>query len=71
MYQLKTLWWRAHAHATNSSVLAVATITPAATMASANVATERITSVRFGKSLPFITFLLLSHLSADGSFPAP
>jgi hypothetical protein len=40
-------------------------------MASANVATERITSVRFGVSLPFIAFLLLSHLSADGSFPAP
>src|SRR4051812_301301 len=36
-YQLRTLWWRAHAHATNASVLAVATITPAAMRASASV----------------------------------
>src|SRR5918995_2054226 len=56
-YQESMLWWRAQAHATNSSELDVAAISPAATMARANIATERITSVRPGMSLPFITFL--------------
>src|SRR3954454_5114081 len=66
-YQLRTLWWRAHAHATNASVLAVATITPAAMRASASVPAARIASCRFGAS---VRFMVLLSARVDGSFLA-
>ena len=50
-YRERTLWWRAQAKATNSLVLAVATITTTARRATANVPAAKITSVRFGMSL--------------------
>src|SRR5215217_2015582 len=47
MYQLRTLWWRSHAHPTNSPVLPVAAMSAQAERTSTNIPTDRITSVRF------------------------
>src|SRR5829696_3162376 len=52
MYQLRTLWWRSHAHATNSAVLPVAATSAKARRTSASIPTDRITSVRFAMSIP-------------------
>src|SRR5215204_5867867 len=52
MYQLRTLWWRSQAHATNSPVLPVATMSAKARRTSTNIPTDRITSVRLMMSFP-------------------
>src|SRR5215203_4420092 len=65
MYQLRTLWWRAHAHATNSSVLPVAATAAAAKRTSAKVPADRIRSVRFSVTDRFIALLLLSLLCSS------
>jgi hypothetical protein len=61
MYQLRTLWWRSHAHAPNSSRVPMAAMTATARRTSANVPTDRITSVRLIVVARFI-YLLLSLL---------
>src|SRR5918993_3486974 len=47
MYQLRTLWWRSHAHAPTSSMVPVAAMPTTARMTNANVPTDRTMSVRF------------------------
>src|SRR5918998_4057936 len=64
MYQLSMLWWRSHAHAPTSSRVPVAARAPTAMRISANVPTDKITSVRFIVVARFI-FLLLSVSSVD------
>ena len=65
MYQLRTLWWRSHAHAVNSLMLPVTAMPTTARSTSANVPTDRITSVRFNVVARFIAILLLSVSSVD------
>src|SRR5215203_4953739 len=52
MYQLRTLWWRSHAHPINSPVLPVAATSAKARRTSTNIPTDRIASVRLMMSFP-------------------
>ena len=65
MYQLRTLWWRSHAHAPNSSRVPVTAMPTTARRTRANVPTDRITSVRFIVVARFIAILLFSVSSVD------